>query len=65
MADGQSVGRLGSSAEGAAIGIARLDRVREALDKRASIRAGEAELTVRLPSWATYTWPAPAGVEDA
>ena len=65
MAGGQSVGRLGSSAAGSAVGIARLDRVRAALDAGASVRAGDAELAVSLPSWATYSWPATASLGDA
>jgi folate-binding protein YgfZ len=65
LAEGQSVGRLGSSADGAAIGIARLDRLRAALDAAASIRAGDVDLAVSLPSWATYAWPAITSAGDA
>ena len=60
VAGGQPVGRLGSSADGSAIGLVRLDRVRAALDEGLPVLAGEAELTVALPSWATYSWPANA-----
>jgi hypothetical protein len=58
------VGRLGSSVKGQAIGLARLDRVRAALDVGTAITAGGVELGVTLPLWATYTWPATAATED-
>lgn len=59
----QVVGRLGSSAGVKAIGVARLDRIRAALDEGRPLRAAAAELSVALPAWATYGWPAvvPAG----
>lgn len=58
LAGEHPVGRLGSSADGAAIGLARLDRLRAALDLGTPIRAGSQVLGVALPSWATYDWPA-------
>jgi folate-binding protein YgfZ len=61
LAGGQAVGRLGSSADGWAIGVARLDRLREALEAGSAVRVGEVQLAVDLPCWATYTWPISAG----
>jgi folate-binding protein YgfZ len=55
------VGRLGSSADGRAIGIARLDRLRAALDAGQPVHVGGLEVAVSLPAWATYDWPAPRG----
>ena len=52
------LGRLGSSADGRGIGLVRLDRTREALDAGLPIRVGAQELSISLPSWATYSWPA-------
>lgn len=58
------LGRLGSSAEGRGIALLRLDRLRAALDAGPPVRAGAEEITVALPAWATYGWPAaPAGSE--
>ena len=52
------LGRLGSSAGGHAIGLVRIDRMRAALDEGQAISAGTEEVTVALPGWATYGWPA-------
>jgi folate-binding protein YgfZ len=54
------VGRLGSSADGRGIGLVRLDRLRQALDLGLPVRAGAEEVSVALPAWATYGWPASA-----
>jgi folate-binding protein YgfZ len=59
-AAGQVVGRVGSSVDGYAIGIARLDRLRRALDAGAAVSAGDAALSVLLPDWADYSWPTAA-----
>jgi folate-binding protein YgfZ len=58
------LGRLGSSADGAALGLVRLDRLRAALDKGVAIRAGSETVTATLPEWATYAWPATAGAGE-
>jgi len=57
------LGRLGSSAEGHAIGLVRLDRMRAALDQHLSIRAGGTDVIVSLPAWATYSWPEAVAAE--
>jgi folate-binding Fe-S cluster repair protein YgfZ len=64
MAGDRSVGRLGSSAQGSGIALVRLDRVREALDARVQLKAGTAPISVNLPPWATYSWPATAMAGD-
>jgi folate-binding protein YgfZ len=59
------LGRLGSSADGHAIGLVRLDRLRAALDAGLPVRAGSEEVAVAFPAWATYGWPAtPAAGEE-
>jgi tRNA-modifying protein YgfZ len=58
------VGRLGSSANGRAIGLARLDRLHAALREGLPLRAGSVELQAALPSWATYGWPAEAAMAE-
>ncbi len=56
-ADGKPLGNLGSSANGQALAIVRLDRTKEALDAATPILAGKTPVTVSLPAWATYGWP--------
>lgn len=58
------LGRLGSSADGHAIGLVRLDRLRAALDEHRPVRAGEEEVAAALPDWATYDWPVTAGAGE-
>jgi folate-binding protein YgfZ len=60
VAGGRPLGRLGSAADGHAIGLVRLDRLRAALDAGEAVQAGPEEVTVALPTWATYDWPATA-----
>ena len=64
LAGGQVVGRLGSSADGKAVGIVRLDRLRGGLDAGLPIRTGAVDVTVALPGWATYAWPATASAGE-
>ncbi|MTH96173.1 folate-binding protein [Roseibium sp. RKSG952] len=67
LADGKSVGTLGSHAEidGKAKGVAlvRLDKVRAALDKSAPITCGDVPIHVHLPAWASFSWPETAGAD--
>ncbi len=55
-ADGRAIGTLGSSHGTAGLAIARLDRAGEAMDRGLPVTAGEAQVTLRLPDWARYTW---------
>jgi len=61
--DGKSVGVLGSSAasDGKFIGLAlvRLDKVARAKDNGSPLKCGNADIEVRLPDWAGFTWPEP------
>jgi len=56
-AGGRSVGRLGSSAGGRGVALARLDRAREAMAEGVPVLADETAVTLALPPWATYSWP--------
>ncbi len=64
LAGERPLGRLGSSLEGKGIGLVRLDRLRAALDEHLPVRAGPEEVSVALPSWATYGWPTTVSAED-
>ncbi|MTI42288.1 hypothetical protein JM93_02260 [Roseibium hamelinense] len=61
MADGKSVGHIGSHVKDGdtsiSVALLRLDKVRAALDKGATITCGEAPVEVDLPAWATFDWP--------
>jgi folate-binding protein YgfZ len=64
VAGERPLGRLGSSADGHGIGLVRLDRLRAALDEHLPVRAGSEEVSVALPSWATYSWPEVAAAAE-
>ena len=64
LADGQTIGRLGSSADGHGIGLVRLDRLKMALDAGRRISAGATDVAVSLPEWAAYSWPGAAAAEE-
>lgn len=61
MADGKSVGEIGSSTSvgGAHKGLAvvRLDKVHRAIENGAPLTCGDAAVAVTLPAWATFGWP--------
>ena len=59
-AGGRALGALGTVAGDAAIAIVRIDRVKSAMDAQAPIRAGEAEVTLSIPAWAGFAFPADA-----
>ena len=61
---GRPIGTLGSSLGASGIGEVRLDRAREALDGGAAITADGVTLTLTIPTWAKFTWPAVAGTGD-
>ncbi len=57
-AGGKPLGFIGSSAGDTALALVRLDRAKEAMDSGTPILAGEATLSLSLPGWATFGWPA-------
>lgn len=64
--NGRSVGALGSTFGTTGLAIARIDRVKTALDQGAAILAGEVPVQLAIPEWAGFTFPQDAtGTEDA
>ncbi len=59
-AGGKALGLLGASAGDTALALLRLDRAKAAMDAGTPITAGDATLTLSLPGWATFGWPAAA-----
>ncbi len=57
LADGKSVGTLGSSANQDGLALVRLDKVKAALDNDVELTCGETRLTPILPDWARFGWP--------
>ncbi|RUX10101.1 folate-binding protein [Mesorhizobium sp. M8A.F.Ca.ET.059.01.1.1] len=55
--EGRSVGTLGSSAGTAGLAIARIDRVKAALDVGQPILAADAPVTLTIPAWAKFSFP--------
>ncbi|TPL78644.1 folate-binding protein YgfZ [Mesorhizobium sp. B2-3-12] len=64
--EGRPVGVLGSTATLTGLGIARIDRVKAALDAGQPILAGEVPVTLTIPSWAKFSFPQETvGAEEA
>lgn len=64
--DGRTVGSLGSNVGRTGLAIARIDRVKTALDAGLPIMAGDVPVTVAIPGWAKFTFPQEAvGAEEA
>ncbi|RRI06024.1 folate-binding protein [Mesorhizobium tamadayense] len=55
--NGRPVGKLGSVSGGRGLAIARIDRVKAALDACDSIMAGETAIILAIPAWAKFTFP--------
>lgn len=62
---GRPIGTLGSTVGKAGLAIARIDKVKQALDAGEPILAGETEIQLSIPSWATFTFPADTASEEA
>lgn len=61
-AGGVEIGKLGSTAGNRGLADIRIDRVAEFKAKGKSVRAGDVEVNVELPAWATFSLEAkPAG----
>ncbi|KAJ0341105.1 hypothetical protein COL154_014152 [Colletotrichum chrysophilum] len=63
--DGRSVGTLGSSAGNSGLAIARIDRVKTAMDDGKAILCGDMPVSLTIPDWATFTYPQDTRAEDA
>ena len=55
--EGRPVGTLGSNAGTIGLAIARIDRVKAALDAGQPIMAGDVPVTVTIPAWAKFSFP--------
>ncbi|MBB6470026.1 hypothetical protein HNQ96_005920 [Aminobacter lissarensis] len=64
-ADGKVVGALGSVDGKNGLAIARIDRIKAALDAGSEITAGDVAVSLEIPAWASFTYPEAASAEDA
>ena len=64
---GRPVGALGSSEGTSGLAIARIDRVKAALDAGQPVMAGDVTVSLAIPAWAKFSFPQEAvvGAEDA
>jgi hypothetical protein len=53
-----AIGTLGSSSGHNGLALVRLDRAKAAMDAGTQLEAGGVALTLALPGWAKFTWPA-------
>jgi folate-binding protein YgfZ len=60
LAGDRPIGTLGTSGDGNGLALVRLDRAREAMTSGTPITAGGVALTLTLPPWARFGWPAEA-----
>ena len=65
-AGGRTVGQLGTVAGRHGLAIARIDRVKDALDAGTPLLAGDVALTLAIPGWTKFRFPETAsGAEEA
>lgn len=62
-ANDRALGTLGSVAGTTGLAIARIDRVKDAMDAAIPILAGEVSVTLSIPAWARFTFPETGGGE--
>ncbi|RWO27954.1 folate-binding protein YgfZ [Mesorhizobium sp.] len=63
---GRPVGTLGTAAGTAGLAIARIDRVKAALDSGQPIMADDVPVSLTIPAWAKFIFPQePVGAEEA
>ncbi len=56
-AGGKAIGSLGSSDRNHGLASIRLDRAKGAIDAGRPFVAGDTEITLTIPDWATFDWP--------
>ena len=64
-ANGRSIGTLGTVVGTEGLAIARIDRVKEAMDTGVPILAGDVALALSIPPQATFAFPDAAVAGDA
>ena len=57
LADGKSIGMLGTVVGDRGLAIARIDKVKAAVDAGQTILAGAAPVSLTIPGWATFSFP--------
>lgn len=57
VAEGRSLGTLGTVAGKTGLAMVRIDRVKDAVDAGVPITAGGIELNLSIPAWAKFTFP--------
>jgi tRNA-modifying protein YgfZ len=57
-ADGRTIGALGSTAGKTGLAIIRIDRAKDAMDEGTPITAGDATVTLEIPAFAKFAYPA-------
>ena len=60
LAGDRPIGTLGTSGDGNGLALVRLDRARDAMAAGTPITAGGVAMTLTLPPWARFGWPADA-----
>lgn len=64
-ANGRAVGALGTSAGEQGLAIARIDRVKAAMDAGEAVLCGDVPVALAIPGWAGFSFPEHADAEDA
>ena len=62
-AGGRPIGALGSAVENTALALARIDKVKDAMDAGAEILAGGVPVMLSLPPHVTFGWPDTTGAD--
>ena len=63
-ADARALGTMGTSTDGHGLAIIRLDRAKAAMDANVPILAGERPVSLSIPPWAGFDWPATVAEDE-
>ena len=63
-AGGRPIGLLGSTLDNRALAIARIDKVKDAMNSGVEILAGDVPIRLSLPPRVTFSWPETSGGEQ-
>ena len=63
-ASGRALGTLGTAVGSNGLAIARIDRVKDAIDAGTPILAGDVPVSLTIPTWARFTFPESGGDAD-